>query len=153
MLARPALDRDLHRALVESGLAPLTEYVEMYDMSEDVPATADPVGLPWVMEFREFGVGLAGEYFSGVKDAAGKTVRVKGFALGGGDRVDDALANTAAIVEAVNSHAALVAENERLRETLRESILQIEYLHNKFKPTGSGICVVFRARAALGDKP
>jgi hypothetical protein len=118
-------------------------------MSEDVPATADPVGLPWLMEFREFGDNLAGEYFSGVKDAAGKTVRVKGFALAGGDHVEDALANTAAIVEAVNSRAALVAENERLRSALRN----IGYRNgDEVRGPDLSECVAI-ARAALGDKP
>jgi hypothetical protein len=51
MLARPALDRDLHRALVEAGIAPLNEYAEMYDMSEDVKHTPGP----WTAFTNDFG--------------------------------------------------------------------------------------------------
>jgi hypothetical protein len=149
MLSRPLLDRELHRALAEAGYAHLPEYVERY-MPDDVPATSDPVGLPWLMEFREFGDDLAGEYFSGVKDAAGKTVRVKGFALAGGDRVEDALANTAAIVEAVNSRAALKAENERLRKALREiASLKAE---DMYMADDDDNTAAYIARAAL-DRP
>jgi predicted nuclease with TOPRIM domain len=66
MLARPSLDRDLHRALVDAGYAPLTEYVEMYDMSDDVPATADPV--PAFEDEALACLDRIGEHFTKVED-------------------------------------------------------------------------------------
>jgi hypothetical protein len=43
----------------------------------------------------------------------------------------------------------LRAEIERLRAALNEAINQIEYLHNKFRETGSGNAVVARIRHLL----
>jgi hypothetical protein len=42
-----------------------------------------------------------------------------------------------------------VAENERLRAALDEAIRQIEYLHKKFRETGSGNAVIAQSREAL----
>jgi hypothetical protein len=43
----------------------------------------------------------------------------------------------------------LRAEIERLRAALNEAINQIEYLHNKFRETGSGNAVLSRIRDEL----
>lgn len=43
------------------------------------------------------------------------------------------------------------AEIERLREVLAEAGRQIEYLHERWKPTGSGAAVLARIRGALAD--
>lgn len=43
----------------------------------------------------------------------------------------------------------LQAENARMREALEEAVLQIEYLHEKFKETGSGNNVLSRIKTAL----
>lgn len=43
----------------------------------------------------------------------------------------------------------LLTENERLREVLAEAKLQIEYLHDRFKQTGSGNAVIARINEAL----
>jgi hypothetical protein len=52
--------------------------------------------------------------------------------------------NIAFVLLAVNSHDALV-------EALKEASLQIEYLHEKFQPTGSGNGLLARINAALKD--
>ena len=51
------------------------------------------------------------------------------------------------------------AEIDRLRnhlvkkdDALREAILQIDYLHQKFKATGTGIAVMSRLQSALTDE-
>lgn len=48
------------------------------------------------------------------------------------------------IVRAVNSHDALV-------EALQGALLQIEYLHAKFTPTGTGEAVLAKLRALLSE--
>ncbi len=45
----------------------------------------------------------------------------------------------------------LRARNKRLEEALTSCIIQIEYMHRKFKPTGSGEATIVQARAALED--
>ena len=47
---------------------------------------------------------------------------------------------------------ALRARVARLEEALSEARLQIEYLHGKFKETGSGNAVLARIDSALGEK-
>jgi len=63
----------------------------------------------------------------------------------------------ACVVANVNRHryanyeanARLIATAPELLAALKEAVLQIEYLHEKFKQTGSGEAVLFRARAAI----
>jgi hypothetical protein len=43
----------------------------------------------------------------------------------------------------------LRVENAELRAALNEAVLQIEYLHEKFRETGSGNAVVARIRNLL----
>jgi hypothetical protein len=45
--------------------------------------------------------------------------------------------------------SAMEAENARLRELVQEAILQVEYLHEKFQPTGTGESFLVRANAIL----
>jgi len=40
-------------------------------------------------------------------------------------------------------------QNEQLKEGIREAIIQIEYLHGKFKPTGTGEAVLAQLKALL----
>ncbi len=42
-----------------------------------------------------------------------------------------------------------VGQNKRLRELLREAALQITYLHEKFRETGSGNAVIARIESEL----
>jgi hypothetical protein len=59
-----------------------------------------------------------------------------------------------ALIEALNQKlAAAEAEKERLREALKESKLQIEYLHSKFSETGTGNAVLCRIDYALAGTP
>ena len=44
-------------------------------------------------------------------------------------------------------------EITELREALRSAALQIEYLHDKFQPTGSGEQVLTQIRRALDSEP
>jgi len=52
-------------------------------------------------------------------------------------------------------HACIEQEfaNDRLRDLLRETALQIDYLHSKFQLTGSGNAVLVRTKAALASEP
>jgi hypothetical protein len=52
------------------------------------------------------------------------------------------LANAAFIVRACNSHDELI-------EVLKDAILEIEYLHDKFKTTGSGNATLAKIDAAI----
>ena len=45
--------------------------------------------------------------------------------------------------------ARLIAAAPDLLEALKEAILQIEYLHEKFSPTGSGEAVLAKAKTAI----
>ncbi len=45
----------------------------------------------------------------------------------------------------------LCADVDRLRATLREAESQIEYLHEKFRETGSGTAVLERIRRDLSE--
>ena len=89
-----------------------------------------------------------------VSDHAGRAARgwiksvCKGFpermvaqALGQ-ETVEERESNAAFIVKAVNNHQKLV-------EALIEAEKQIEYLHEKFKPTGSGANVLAKIDIAL----
>ena len=53
------------------------------------------------------------------------------------------------LVEEIARLRARVAE---LEAALGETVRQIEYLHEKFQPTGSGETVLARARRALGKE-
>jgi hypothetical protein len=59
--------------------------------------------------------------------------------------------------EAAAALRSAAAREAALVEALEQATLQIEYLHEKFQPTGSGNAVAARARAALaaakGDTP
>lgn len=55
----------------------------------------------------------------------------------------------AALHEANRNYMELRAVNEQLRAALNEAVLQLEYLHRKFRETGSGNAVIARAREAL----
>ncbi len=62
---------------------------------------------------------------------------------------EDAYSLTLSLNRAMLTHsAALVAENERLREGLEEARLQLEYLDERF-PTGTTPAVLARGRTAL----
>jgi hypothetical protein len=50
-------------------------------------------------------------------------------------------------------HQIAVMEIERLRDVLLEAKLQIDYLHKKFQPTGTGEATVARIQAALARLP
>jgi hypothetical protein len=43
-------------------------------------------------------------------------------------------------------------ENERLREGIRDAILQIDYLHGKFEETGTGNAIISRLETMLQTK-
>jgi hypothetical protein len=51
--------------------------------------------------------------------------------------------------EAAAALRSAAAREAALVEALEQATLQIEYLHEKFQPTGSGNAVAARARAAL----
>lgn len=48
---------------------------------------------------------------------------------------------------------ALERENKALREALREAEIQIRYLHDRFKETGTGNAVIARIQALLAEQP
>lgn len=63
------------------------------------------------------------------------------------------------VIELLDQCQALTEDNERLKkqnaeyiEALREAALQIEYLHQKFQPTGTGESVLVRIKALTNDK-
>ena len=47
------------------------------------------------------------------------------------------------------AHARRIAAAPALLEALRNAVLQIEYLHEKFQETGSGNTIIARSRAAI----
>jgi hypothetical protein len=62
-------------------------------------------------------------------------------------RIDNDCINTRA--EATQWAADAYLEIKRLREVLGEARLQLEYMQEKFHPTGSGNAVLARINAAL----
>lgn len=47
--------------------------------------------------------------------------------------------------------AALEDENRRLKEVLQEALLQIEYMQQKFQPTGTGNSVISLIKTVLAQ--
>lgn len=45
--------------------------------------------------------------------------------------------------------AKLICASEDMLEALKNAVLQIEYLHEKFSPTSSGETILTRSRAAI----
>ena len=62
--------------------------------------------------------------------------------INGGTSPEETEANAAFIVRACNSHDELI-------EVLKDAILEIEYLHDKFKTTGSGNATLAKIDAAI----
>lgn len=56
---------------------------------------------------------------------------------------------TVASFQSPYRNAHLIAAAPELYEALTEAVLQIEYLHGKFQPTGSGEAVLARSKIAL----
>ena len=52
-------------------------------------------------------------------------------------------------IETLDKAPLLEEENKRLRETLHESKLQIEYLQDKFQETGSGNAIISKINQIL----
>lgn len=57
------------------------------------------------------------------------------------------------VLEHLNRLERLEAERDQLQDLLMEARAQLEYLHEKFKPTGTGEAVLARLRAALSGPP
>ena len=59
-------------------------------------------------------------------------------------------------LDSASPEAALMSEAalkiDRLRAVLDDAALQIQYLHEKFKPTGSGMAVLSRIRDAASGR-
>lgn len=101
--------------------------------------------LPWAYRPHEF------DDWGWIRDAAGNLAACargekddKSHDAHRADKTDPYGENAALIVRAVNNHEALV-------ETLQEARLQIEYLHERFKPTGTSEAVLARIYDVLGD--
>ena len=54
-----------------------------------------------------------------------------------------------ASIPELEANARLIASSPVMYEALREAVLQIEYLHDKFQETGTGNAVLAKLKAAL----
>jgi hypothetical protein len=114
---------------------------------------SDERNLPWTYRPRHF------DDWGWIRDASGDLAACARGEKGGkthdehrADKTDPYGDYAAFIVEAVNSHDALVAENAKLREQLGKAIAERDAEHQKNIDWAKGNLIAIRERQALEDR-
>ena len=79
------------------------------------------------------------------------TITVASMGRGFTASMEEARAGAALIVAAVNAYDDMIQQRAELVAVLTDAAIQIENLHERFHPTGSGNQMLARIRAALAE--